>query len=1242
MRERFFDSRYVSGVEHTGTGLIGRTTLSVSLLVVLLSLSFMPSGAAGMPGPVAASGFSGPMQTGPMLHTPSPACTTSTTDNTHDPGCLTSKPTTSAHPAESGAVVATIPVGCGPWGDAYDSQKGEIFITNSCGSSVTVISAATESVVATIALPGGSNPEGDAYDSRNGYIYTANTGGGTVSVISDATNTVVKTITVPNPVYPWGIAYDSRNGYIYAANDGGGDDVWVISGISVIKTIGVGSSPDGVTYDGENGNVYTANSGSQTLTVISGATNTVVGTVSQSSNWYPYWVAYGAKSGNVYVASSGTRDIYVISGYTNALVAAIPVPSANIEMSYDSGNNDAYATPCGGNQVYVVNGSSNTYLTSITVGNNPCGVVYDTTNGNLYVTNDGSNTVSVVSTSNPQVTVPAASKPSVDLSQSVTFSTTSLGGVPPYTYTWYGLPTGCPSVSATSITCTPTGAGSFTVSVTIKDSTGYTTSSGILPFNVYTDPQVAGPIASQKSVDANQTLTFNASAKGGTGNYTSFVWTESSTNLGCTLTSAQSIVCTPVKNGTYTTSVVVTDSNGCSSGTPGGCTAAPNSSAVLAVYADPTVGPPTISPGVVDAYQWVNLTSSTPVGGLPPYNFTWNGLPSNCASSGTLKDVCVPQSGGTFNVSVTVTDSNGYSITSPRVKLLVNNSLSLVLSASARTLDIGQNVTFTATGSYGSLPYTYTWAYASGMGCTPSKSPTLRCAPTQQGYSTIGVTLTDATGKNVSNILVETVNTHPTITLQGVNSTDLKQTLKFTTVEYGGTSPETYQWSAAPALGCTTSAGGTKETCTPTAIGIYGLSVTMQDAVGVVDTSTLSVTVNSPPSVILTGPTVTDVNQSFTLTTLVHNGTAPYNYIWSTGKGFTCAASNNTNMFCQPMNPGRYQVGVRLIDSAGLSSVSNLTVQVNTDPRAILLGKNATMEQSTWLLNAKVVGGTGPYTYSWAFPAAMGCASTNTALLNCTPALAGNYTVSVSIVDAVGVSSTTSLLVHVTTPPLPVSQPSELTWWIPSLIAILLVVVFFILTARRLRKSHSEKKAEEEGSAAPVASAPAATPSEPVSDAPAVVMAEPVIPVSEPEPAYVAPEPEYVATEPYAQGPQDYVGASDMPMPEEPYHPPAADLPGCPECGSPVVPGEQCQVCGSPTGLPPFPEEPQPTSDEMALRDYLDNYHARPPAPSPESTYSATENQEKGIQTCPKCGFPLPGPGAPCSICSLEGQTKKP
>jgi YVTN family beta-propeller protein len=111
-------------------------------------------------------------------------------------------------------------------------------------------------------------PFGVAFDSSNGYVYVTNDGSGNVSVINGSTNKVVTSITVG--CSPLGVAFDSSNGYVYVTN-GGSSNVSVINGSTnkVVTSINVGSIPFGVAFDSSNGYVYVTNFHSGTISIIS-------------------------------------------------------------------------------------------------------------------------------------------------------------------------------------------------------------------------------------------------------------------------------------------------------------------------------------------------------------------------------------------------------------------------------------------------------------------------------------------------------------------------------------------------------------------------------------------------------------------------------------------------------------------------------------------------------------------------------------------------------------------------------------------------------------------------------------------------------------------------------------------------------------------------------------------------------------------------------------------------------------
>ncbi len=93
---------------------------------------------------------------------------------------------------------------------AYDPSKAEIFVT--LFSEVAVVSDSTYDEIATIPSDA---PYGLAYDSAKGEIFVADAGSNTTSIVSDNNNTVIASVHVE---FPCGVAYDSGKGEIFVAN----------------------------------------------------------------------------------------------------------------------------------------------------------------------------------------------------------------------------------------------------------------------------------------------------------------------------------------------------------------------------------------------------------------------------------------------------------------------------------------------------------------------------------------------------------------------------------------------------------------------------------------------------------------------------------------------------------------------------------------------------------------------------------------------------------------------------------------------------------------------------------------------------------------------------------------------------------------------------------------------------------------------------------------------------------------
>jgi YVTN family beta-propeller protein len=143
--------------------------------------------------------------------------------------------------AATNKVIATIPVGLQPIGVAVspvqrkrederergdgggrerEPEGGKVYVVNELSNSVSVIDAATNTVIATI--PVGTQPAGVAVSPDGSRVYVTNANSpdfsqpGTVSVIDAATNTVIATI--PVGTTPGGVSVTPDGSRVYVAN----------------------------------------------------------------------------------------------------------------------------------------------------------------------------------------------------------------------------------------------------------------------------------------------------------------------------------------------------------------------------------------------------------------------------------------------------------------------------------------------------------------------------------------------------------------------------------------------------------------------------------------------------------------------------------------------------------------------------------------------------------------------------------------------------------------------------------------------------------------------------------------------------------------------------------------------------------------------------------------------------------------------------------------------------------------
>ena len=375
-------------------------------------------------------------------------------------------------------------------------------------------------------------------------------------------------------------------------------------------------------------------------------------------------------------------------------------------------------------------------------------------------------------TVNPALGTPSISptSPSIDLGQSVTFTSAWSGGTPVYSARIYSSATASCSASSTFLV-TVTTSGSATSAtfpaVSPTQNTSYcvvlsdsavgspaqsTISTPPDPVTVHGDPSVTTPVPSpHPSADVGQPVTFTSTASGGSGS-DSYVWSGLPT--GCAFSSTLALSCSdPTTPGNYTVAVTVTDSDHFN---------ATSGSLSFRVYADPTITVPTFSKGALDVGQ--SLTGAVSASqGSGGFTYRWSGLPNGCTPPSAASFTCSPTGEGSSTVTVTVTDSDGFSVTSGSASFTVNPPITLTVTSSTTSPKTGETVTFSASHSGGTPHESVTFSFgdatmATGTNVTHSYG--------SAGTYTVTVWVNDSAGASTSKTIVLTV-TAPASTFLG-------------------------------------------------------------------------------------------------------------------------------------------------------------------------------------------------------------------------------------------------------------------------------------------------------------------------------------------------------------------------------------------------------------------------------------------------------------------------------------------
>lgn len=439
--------------------------------------------------------------------------------------------------------------------------------------------------------------------------------------------------------------------------------------------------------------------------------------------------------------------------------------------------------------------------------------------------------------------------------------TTSVVGTGPFTYLW--------STGDTTANISGLSIGNY--SVTVTDGNGCTTSAS---WSISQPaPLLTAVVGFNPSCASSNDGSVVSSTAGGTMPY-SYNW-----STGATSTNINSL-----GGGTYI--LTVTDANGCTA-------------TDTAVLVAPTPLTFTGTTSNISCFGGNNGSIDLTVnGGTTPYSYSWSHGFTGQDPSGLVA--------GTY--SVTITDANGCSVTSPSWSVTQPSAPMFVTVSTIQPITCNGDTdgSLQANVSSGTGPYTWAWV---GGGNTQTLS--------SLGAGTYQVTVTDANG--CSNTASSTLTDPPVLTVDAGNTWSFcSNSGEFFEATATGGAPYTgggYTWLWSDEI-------NTSFHLAPASAGSYNYSVTVTDQNGctATDNTVVNVSTEEAPfagiNLSQTGPAEWVFSSA---------STEPgWNYSWDFGDGYQSTLPSVSHEY---VNTGAYLVTLTVTNSCG-SSTAQWTINV--------------------------------------------------------------------------------------------------------------------------------------------------------------------------------------------------------------------------------------------------------------------------------------------------------------------------
>lgn len=261
------------------------------------------------------------------------------------------------------AVVNSAKVGRQPWGVSVNPNTNKVYVANYASGEVWVLDGSTLAVLATI--PVGPNPTFVKINETTNVAFVITYGNNGIAAINGDTNTLIG-IKGAGGAGAWGLAINPNLNHVYtsARDTGEVSTLDAAAGLKVLDAIspcgGTGSSPYGLEFNpvnnklyiacAERGNVNTAAIYQSTASGLVGLARTPIGNGGGDGGG---GVAVNPANGHAFYTNSLANTVSVLSGSTNTVFATVPVGGSPFGIAVDPTTGRVYVADRSSNDVYV-------------------------------------------------------------------------------------------------------------------------------------------------------------------------------------------------------------------------------------------------------------------------------------------------------------------------------------------------------------------------------------------------------------------------------------------------------------------------------------------------------------------------------------------------------------------------------------------------------------------------------------------------------------------------------------------------------------------------------------------------------------------------------------------------------------------------------------------------------------------------------------------------------------------------